>query len=334
MLPARLSRFARFAWAVLVYNLGVIAWGAYVRASGSGAGCGSHWPLCDGMVLPRARTTQLVVELSHRLSSGLALLLTVALVVAAFRSYPKGSLVRRGAVYTMGFMLAEALIGAGLVLFELVAHDASMKRALSMSLHLTNTFLLLASMTLTALWASGGARVRVRGQGLLAWLLAASMGAMFVLGTSGAIAALGDTLFPARSLAEGLAQDASGASHVFLRLRVWHPFIATLTGVLVVGTAQAARALRPSDAVRKATRLVMLAFAGQFVIGLANVMLLAPIPMQLVHLVSADVVWIALVALAATALAAAPDQPPIMSRNGPGPSKDVPPSTSSVAPVT
>ncbi len=330
---ARLSRLARFSWGVLVYNLGVIAWGAYVRASGSGAGCGSHWPLCDGQVLPRAKTTQLVVELSHRLTSGVALLLTVALLVAAFRSTPRGSLVRRGAVATMGFMLAEALVGAGLVLFELVAHDASLKRALSMSIHLTNTFLLLAAMTLTAYWASGGARVRVRGQGLVAWVLGAAMLSMFVLGTSGAIAALGDTLFPSRSLAEGLAQDLSGAGHLFVRLRVWHPFIATLTAALVTGAAQATRVLRPGPRVRTASRAVMIAFGAQYAVGLANVMLLAPIPMQLVHLVMADLVWISLVLLAATTLAEAPDQPPIMSRNGPGPSSDVPPSSSSVAPV-
>jgi heme A synthase len=329
-----LSRFARFAWGVLAYNLGVIAWGAYVRASGSGAGCGSHWPLCDGQVLPRAKTTQLVVELSHRLTSGVALILTVALVVAAYRTYPRGSVVRRGAVATLGFMLAEALVGAGLVLFELVAHDASLKRALSMSVHLTNTFLLLAAMTLTAYWASGGRRVRVRGQGAVAWALGAAMTTMFVVGTSGAVAALGDTLFPSRSLAEGLAQDLSGAGHVFLRLRLWHPFIATLSAALVLGAAQVTRALRPDPRVRKAARNVTIAFCCQYAVGIANVMLLAPIPMQLVHLVMADLVWISLVLLAATAMAEAPDQPPIMSRNGPGPKSDVPPSSSSVAPVT
>ena len=330
----RFARFARFAWGVLAYNLGVIAWGAYVRASGSGAGCGSHWPLCDGQVLPRAKTTQLVVELSHRLTSGVALLVTVALLVAAYRTYPKGHIVRRGAVATMGFMLAEALVGAALVLFALVAHDASLKRALSMSVHLVNTFLLLAAMTLTAFWASGGARVRLRGQGLLGGLMLGAMLGMLVLGTSGAIAALGDTLFPARSLAEGFAQDVSGAGHIFLRLRMFHPFIATLTAALVLGTASAARWLRPDPRVKTAARYVMVAFALQYAIGLANVMLLAPIPMQLVHLVMADLVWISLVVLAATAFAEVPAQPPIMSRNGPGPTSDEPPSTSSVAPVT
>src|SRR5580765_3471896 len=112
-----LSRYARFAWGVLAYNLGVIAWGAYVRASGSGAGCGAHWPLCDGRVAPRPRSIEMAVEFSHRVSSGIALLLVIALVVAAYRSYPRGSAVRRGAVASLLFMLAEALVGAGLVLF-------------------------------------------------------------------------------------------------------------------------------------------------------------------------------------------------------------------------
>jgi heme A synthase len=300
----RLSRFARYAWSVLAFNLAVILWGAYVRASGSGAGCGRHWPLCDGQVVPRPRSVEMAVELSHRVSSGVALLLVVALAVAAFRSYPRGHVVRKGAVATLGFMLAEALVGAGLVLFELVAHDASMKRALSMSVHLTNTFLLLAAMTLTAWWASGGARVRLRGQGAAPWILGAAMVSMFVLGTSGAVAALGDTLFPARSLADGFAQDASAGAHLLLRLRVLHPFLATVTAAFVLGAATALRWLRPaSRRTGRMSRVVTLAFLAQYGAGLLNVWLLAPIGMQLVHLLFADTVWIALVLLAATALA-------------------------------
>jgi len=283
----------------------------------------------------------MAIELSHRVTSGIALLLVVALAVAAFRSHPRGHIVRKAALTTLGFMVAEALVGAGLVLFALVAHDASLKRALSMSLHLTNTFFLLASMTLTAWWASGGARVRLRGHGIAPWILGAAGASMFVLGTSGAVAALGDTLFPARSLAEGLAQDVSSGGHVFLRLRMLHPFIATATALLVLGAATSMRWLRGSSPrVRAASRAVTLAFVAQYAAGLLNVWLLAPIWMQLVHLVLADTVWISLVLLFATALAAPDDAterahaPPIISRNGPGPRSDVPPSTRIVAPVT
>src|SRR5260370_13603682 len=139
-----MANFTRYAWGVLGWDLLVILWGAFVRATGSGAGCGRHWPLCNGEVVPRAPRVETLIELSHRLSSGGALVLTLVLLVWAMRVHPRGHVVRRGAAATTAFMVAEALIGAALVLFELVAHDASMKRALSVTLHLGNTFLLLA----------------------------------------------------------------------------------------------------------------------------------------------------------------------------------------------
>jgi heme A synthase len=298
-----LTRFARFSWAVVAYNLAVILWGAFVRASGSGAGCGRHWPMCNGEVIPREPRVATLIELFHRVTSGVALILVLVLAVWAVRAYPKGSVVRKGAFFGLGFTLGEALLGAGLVLFELVAHDASMKRALSMALHLTNTFFLLGALTLTAWWASGGARVRLRRQGPMVWIFAPVFLGMLLLGTSGAIAALGDTLFPAHTWAEGLAQDRSTTAHVFLRLRLLHPFIAALTGVTVIAAAFASRHLRPAAAVKRASRVVTVAFLAQLGAGLANLALLAPIWMQLTHLLLADVVWIALVVLAAASLA-------------------------------
>src|ERR1051325_10627142 len=119
------SRFAAFSWGVLAYNLAVIVWGGYVRASGSGAGCGSHWPLCNGVVLPRAAAVETVIEFSHRLTSGIALLLVVWLLVKTWRALPAGHAARRGAAWSLAFMLSEAGLGAGLVLFQLVADNAS-----------------------------------------------------------------------------------------------------------------------------------------------------------------------------------------------------------------
>ncbi|WP_394825335.1 COX15/CtaA family protein [Pendulispora albinea] len=299
-----MPRFAKFAWGLLAYNLLVIAWGAYVRASGSGAGCGAHWPLCNGEVLPRAPGVEMLVELSHRITSGLSLLGGLALAIAAHRTYPRGSVVRRGAWTAFGLVGAEALIGAGLVLFELVAHDKSMKRGLSMALHLTNTFFLLAALTLTAFWASGGARVSLRRQGVVAWSLGLAVAFMLVLGMSGAVTALGDTLFPVHSVSEGLLQEISTGAHIFVRLRLLHPVIATLTAVVVLLAATLARLLRPTRLVRKLSLTVSLLIVAQMIAGIANVALLAPIPMQLVHLLLADSVWIALILLAASALRA------------------------------
>ncbi len=296
-----MSRFAKFAWGLLAYNLMVIAWGAYVRASGSGAGCGAHWPLCNGEVLPRSPGAEMLVELSHRVTSGLSLFLVLGLAIAGHRAYPRGARVRRAAWASFGFVMAEALIGAGLVLFELVAHDQSMKRALSMALHLTNTFFLLGALTLTAYWASGGARVSWRRQGALGWVLGAAMVGMIILGSSGAITALGDTLFPAHSVTEGLAQDLSTGAHLFVRLRILHPVIATAVAALVLLAATLARLQRPRT--RAFSYLVSGLVLMQMAAGILNVWLLAPIFMQLVHLLLADSVWISLVLLTAAALA-------------------------------
>ena len=313
-----MSRVAKFAWALLAYNLLVIAWGAYVRASGSGAGCGAHWPLCNGEILPRAPGVEMLVELSHRITSGLSLVGGLALALAAHRAYPRGSIVRRGAWTSFAFVSAEALIGAGLVLFELVAHDKSMKRGLSMALHLTNTFFLLAALTLTAFWASGGARVSLRRQGILSWALGAAIAFMLLLGMSGAVTALGDTLFPARSLSEGLAQEISSGAHLFVRLRLLHPVIATVTAVFVLLASTLSRLLRPTPQVRSLSRLVSTLVIAQMIAGIVNVALLAPVPMQLVHLLLADGVWISLILLTASTLRApdASHAPGVEARDG------------------
>jgi len=200
------ERYALYAWFVLGFTVLVILWGAFVRATGSGAGCGNHWPLCNGVVVPRAPQTETLVELSHRLSSGLNLLLVLGLIVWGFRLYGGGNPIRRSLVASGIFILLEALIGAGLVLFGLTAENESRARAISMALHLVNTFLLMAALAYTAWIASGRATPRFRGQGLvgIGWLLAL-VGVAFI-GMSGAIAALGDTLFPASSLTEGIRQ--------------------------------------------------------------------------------------------------------------------------------
>jgi len=299
------SRLARFAWIVVAWNLVVIGWGAYVRASGSGAGCGQHWPLCNGEIVPRAPAIATLIELTHRLTSGLALLALLALVVAVWRSRPAGHPARRAAGWSMLFMLTEAGVGAGLVLFELVADNASLARALFMAVHLANTFLLIGAMTLTARWleeGSVGISLAGRGgRGAIVGLLALGV---FVVGVSGAVAALGDTLFPATSLAHALQQDLSPTSHVLLRLRLLHP---TLAVVVAIALIMIAPRLPVDGGATSATigpgaRVAILA-ALQAGLGGLNVLLLAPVWMQLVHLLVADVLWIAVVLLGASVLA-------------------------------
>jgi heme A synthase len=298
----RLSRYAKFAWAVLVYNIGVIAWGAYVRATGSGAGCGGHWPLCNGEVIPRSPSTQTLIEYSHRLSSGLTLILSLVLVVWGFRAHPRGHAARYGAVLAVFFTVVEAMLGATLVLFGLVADNPSPARAVVMSIHLTNTLLLLASFALCAWWASGGAIPRFAGRAKLAGMGLAALAGIVVLGVSGAVTALGDTLFPSMTLDQALAQDMSPATDTLVRLRVFHPAIACVVAILVL---VATRVLWLGSTSVKAKRLALatvVLFGAQLAVGTVNVLLLAPVWLQLVHLALADVVWVVMLLLVVTAM--------------------------------
>lgn len=294
-----MSRFAKYCWLVLGYNLLVILWGAFVRATGSGAGCGSHWPTCNGEVIPRPESVETLVEFTHRLTSGLALLMVLALFVWAFRTHPRKHVVRLGASLSLLFIITEALIGAGLVLFEWVAHNTSVARAISMALHLVNTFLLLAALSLTAWWASGGLRFRLRGQGRVLRLIASALAAMLVVGATGAVIALGDTLF----LGLGIQPEDSPLVRTLILLRPVHPIVAILAGVhlVVVGIWVLNRRPSPSAA-RWAMGMVML-YVVQLLAGAINVVLKAPVWMQLVHLLLSDLIWIALVLFAASALA-------------------------------
>ena len=299
MTPALSSRrFARYAWCVLAYNLAVVLWGAFVRATGAGAGCGQHWPLCNGEIVPVAPTLKTIIEFTHRVTSGIDLALVALLVIWAFRAFPRRHPVRLGATLSAIFLMSEALIGAALVLLEHVAANKSANRAWSLSAHLVNTLTLLACLTLTAWWGMGKPAIRLRGRP--AWIAAASLAFVMLLGVSGVIAALGDTLFPVRSLAEGWAQDFDPASNLFVRLRIWHPLIAALAAIWIV-TYAVATAGRRSD-LRPRAWLVIGLTAAQLAAGAANLLLRAPVAMQLVHLALADAVWIALVLLCAGVL--------------------------------
>lgn len=294
--------FARYAWAVLGFNVAVVLWGAFVRATGSGAGCGQHWPLCNGDILPVAPTLKTIIEFTHRVTSGIDLAMVAFLLVWAFRAFPRRHPVRLGAVLSAIFLMTEALIGAALVLLEHVARNQSTSRGYSLSLHLINTLTLLACLTLTAWWAMGKPPVRPAGRP--AWMAAASLALVMLLGVSGAIAALGDTLFPARSLAEAFAQDFDPASSIFVRLRVLHPLIAALAGVWLVLYAVSIAGRRPD--LRPRARVLLGLVGAQLLAGAANLLLRAPVPMQMVHLLLADALWISLVILCAGVLKSEP----------------------------
>lgn len=296
MRPTR--RFAAAAAALLVYTVGVVLWGAYVRASLSGDGCGDHWPLCNGVALPVDPSIKTIIELTHRVTSGACWLWTFGMWFAATRLFERGHATRAAAGWSLFFMTTEALVGAGLVLFRMVADNPSNARAAWMSAHLVNTFLLLSALT----WLVASA-ARPGGIGLPAnrWFrrtfgLAAF--AVLLIGVSGAVAALGDTLFPATSLADGIREDLSPTSHLFLRLRLWHPVLAVLGSGYLLWIASAVRQRESDTQVHRLALGLGLLVVLQIVVGLLNVGLLAPVWIQLLHLLIADVIWIVLVLLA------------------------------------
>ncbi len=271
------DRLAAYAWTVLGAELLVILWQASRHAIGA-------------------------TRLGQGLTNASVLLMVTALLVAARRTLPPGHRVRRGAVWAMIFTLAAAAIGA-VVLFGMVAENDWAARALFTGAGLGSTFLLLAALTSTAWWAGGGAAFALRGRGRRLWLAAASLAAALLMAGSGAVAALDETLMPAKSLAEAVRLDLSLTSHLLIQLRASHPLIAVLVSLLLlyyIGTVR--RHNRPREAKRFAN-LLNLAIYLQLIAGAINIMLLAPIWMRLLHLLLADLLWILLVLTCAANLA-------------------------------
>jgi heme A synthase len=309
------ARFVTYAWFTLAVTFSVILWGAYVRASGSGAGCGAHWPTCDGEILPRPKTMEMLVEYTHRVTSGLSGLLVVVELCWALYAFPRRHPARAGAVASMVFMLNEGAIGAALVLLEHVASDRSLARAAWTSAHLTNTFLLVGALACTATWGSRDApRVRLAGQGLAGVLVPAGAVALLVVGATGAVTALGDTLFAApslpgaprgfASLSRDIADDFSSTAHFLQQLRVVHPIAAVVVAVFVLYARASIAEGRGADAAR-ASRLLAALVVAQLLLGVVSFLLRAPIAMQILHLLAADLVWVAFVVLGAAALGTA-----------------------------
>jgi heme a synthase len=287
-------RLLGFAWGLLAFTLFVVAFGAWVRITGSGAGCGQHWPTCHGEIVPRSPTVATIIEFTHRATSGAYGLLVIALLVWTIVRFPRGHLARAGAWLTLLFTITEALVGAGLVKRGLVADDASVERAVMMAIHLVNTSLLTGALVLTIHGASrpAGARLAWRPHPRTAWLVTACLVGVLFVSMSGAVTALGDTLFPVAAegtVVDHLGTDQAGGAHFLQRLRALHPVLAIGVGTLLVLVAQRLAARRVGW---NAVALMVLV---QVTAGVINVMLSAPGWMQLVHLVLASLLWIALV---------------------------------------
>ncbi|AMA74901.1 protoheme IX farnesyltransferase [Thermus parvatiensis] len=297
------SRLAGYTWGVLFWNILVALFGAYVRATGSGAGCGAHWPTCNGEIIPRAPQVETLIEFTHRATSGLAFLSVLFLFLWVWRAFPKGHPARLGAGLSLFFMITESLVGASLVLFGWVADNVSPERAVVQMVHLANTYFLLAALALTAWWASGGGPLRLRGQGAVGPALLLGLLALLFLSMSGAVTALGDLLFPVRNSLEALERSLTPGEHFLVRLRVLHPLIAVSVGLYVVFAGFLVAHLRPSAHTRSLAQALAYLYGAQLLAGLVNVWLKAPVWMQLLHLFLAYAVWLAFLLLGAAALA-------------------------------
>ena len=301
---SKLDKFAKYAWFVLAYNVVVILWGVFLRASKSGDGCGQHWLTCRGGVVPSAPEMKTVIEFSHRLTSGLAFVAVLILLIWAFRKFGKGHQIRTIAVVSFIFIITEALLGAGLVLTGNTAETLTASRPFWMAAHLINTFTLLAFLSLTARLASGGKSLSFGGERKALLFLGLAVIGIFFIGMSGSVAALSSMIFPSASVAEGVAKDFSQTSNILLRLRVSHPLVSIFVGVFLVFLASwfKSRAAEDLEIKRKANLLSILVLV-QFGWGALTFFTLAPIVMQLVHLLLADAIWIAFVLMAAAFLA-------------------------------
>jgi heme A synthase len=291
-----------YAWIFLAYNIAVVIWGAFVRASGSGAGCGNHWPLCNGEVIPQSPALHTIIEFTHRITSALALIGVLVLWYLVRRVTLKRAAARWSALAAVILMVVEALLGASLVLLQYVGADQSAGRAGWLAMHFANTLLLIASIALTAHWLRNP--ILPGTQFARRKLVTAGIGllAIIITGGTGAIAALGDTLFRPQSLAGALTQDFSASSHFLIRLRALHPLFAIMSVLYLTWLVAKTASARDNATRRSAMLLFGLVFV-QVALGLVNIALLAPVWMLMLHLLFAELLWVALVLLSARIIA-------------------------------
>lgn len=292
-------------YAFLLLNFGycfaVILWGAVVRATGSGAGCGAHWPLCHGDIIITTLELSMLIEFLHRAMSGLLLITIIIATVASFRWFPPPSTVRLWAVVVLVFVLLEAAIGAGLVIFELTGTHISELRGYVMGAHLINTFFLVAAgwLHLHAV-ATGGLPPKALLTTIRThrWLALSLIGFLLTAAT-GAMVALGDTIFPSSSLAEGFWQTHQPHAHLFVRLRTFHPLLALATSALGLlhtkNLCTAAPELASQEQLGRTGYVLAGLLITQLVMGVLNWLLLVPLWTQLIHLGLALMIWVVLI---------------------------------------
>ena len=280
----------RLAWAVLAATVITIVSGDIVQATESGAGCGENWPRCDGSLLPGIDDAATAIEFTHRMLTVALTAAVVWLVVAVFRSQPRGTSLRRISTWLVGFLVLEILIGAALVAFGWVEDDASVGRVVADALHVVNTFFLVGAAALLVFVVTRGPSRPPLQRRHPDRLLVAGAAVIVLIAMSGAINSLADTLFPADSVLEGLREEFGDTAPFLVRMRVLHPAIAVIGGGLVF---MAVRTLEPRTPYgRRAAGVAMAVIGAQFVAGIVNIALLTPLETQIVHLLLAEALWV------------------------------------------
>ncbi len=304
-----LNRFAKYAWFVLGYNVLVILWGVFLRASKSGDGCGQHWLTCGGEVVPSAPQLKTIIEFSHRITSALDGLVVVALLIWAYLIWRRertanSTYVLKMAAWSFVFVLIEGAVGAGLVLTGNTAETLTAARPFWMAGHLLNTLILLTLLTVTAWSATVGHGVPLNSRTRIKWI-AAVAGSIFLVSVTGSVAALSSMIFPAGTITEGITKDFSPTSHMLLRLRPLHPILAVATAVFVVfWTGLVRKNCSENGRVLRLAKLVAALAIVQVGFGAMTLLMLGPILMQLGHLLLADAIWVSFVLLSAELLTA------------------------------
>jgi len=284
-------KLGKWSWALLWLTVGVIVGGALVRATGSGDGCGESWPRCEGSLFPLGGGTEISIEFAHRLATVLLAIALVTLLMVARRSGVVGKRVQRGLKWAGVFFMGEVIIGAVLVLAGWVDQDASIGRTVVVPLHLVNTFLLLGAIVVVVHVANGGAWPRLDLKRRSHQLGLVSLGAILLVGATGGLNALADSLFPADSLLEGIRAEFGSAAPFLVRVRTIHPVVAVAGGLTVLMLLRSP-SFDGSRRVGPLADMAALLVGVEVAIGILNVALLTPVEVQLVHLLVADMLWI------------------------------------------
>lgn len=291
MTNASAKKSYSFSWFIVVYTVLVIIWGAWVRLSGSGDGCGDDWPRCNGAVIPAGAPVKTLIEYSHRLSTAVYGVLVLAQIVITRKLFATPHPARFWSWMTLLFTITEALIGRELVKAGLVNQSADVYRLLVMPLHLLNTSLLLLSTVMTAESIKHGNRERARlpSPSVIRGLLIGTCLALIL--TSGAVAALGSHLDPSTSLVSGFSKDVSPDSHVAVRLRLLHPLLALATAgmVLVLSLSGVFKNIRLHP---RWISLFGYTFTVAIGVGVLTLLLLSPLWLKISHLLMANVMVI------------------------------------------